>query len=159
MCVYIYVYIYICIYIYIFIYFYYIYVYTYNTSSTATSVVGPVAHSILLMHAVLDSRERAGYSQDACRFTLKNRQGNGAGNDRNPAQGQAHQQNRRNWEWVGGCWLATKFVGQQKQCHKEGIPEGGRIPKHRDTTRLDCFTSDGLMTRWGVESHLSLFHP
>jgi len=30
-------------------------------------------------------------------------------------------------------WLATKIVGQQEQRPEEGIPEGGLIPKHRDT--------------------------
>jgi len=48
-----------------------------------------------------------GYSQDACRLP------------------------KAAW-----CWLATKFVGQQKQRPKGGIPEGGPIPLHRDTTIL-----------------------
>jgi len=61
---------------------------------------------------------------------IETRQGNGAGIDRNPAQGQAHQQNRRNWKRVGGCWLASKFVGQQKQRPEEGIPEGGLARAH-----------------------------
>jgi len=42
--------------------------------------------------------------------------------------------NRRNWE-TGGQALDDDVVGgQQKQSPEEGIPEGGPIPLHRDTT-------------------------
>jgi len=42
--------------------------------------------------------------------------------------------NRRNWE-TGGRALDDGVVGgQQKQSPEEGIPEGGPIPLHRDTT-------------------------
>ena len=36
--------------------------------------------------------------------------------------------------------------GQQKQSPEEGIPEGGPIPLHRDTTRI----KDGQKYRLGV---------
>jgi len=43
--------------------------------------------------------------------------------------------NRRNWE-TGGRALDDDVVGgQQTQSPEEGIPEGGSIPLHRDTTR------------------------
>jgi len=38
------------------------------------------------------------------------------------------------------CTMATKFVGQQKQRHKGGIPEGGPTPQHRDTTIYTKYT-------------------
>jgi len=33
-------------------------------------------------------------------------------------------------------WLTTKIGGQQTQRPEEGIPEGGPIPQHRDTTTI-----------------------
>jgi len=36
--------------------------------------------------------------------------------------------------------MTTKIGSQQKQSSEEGIPEGGRIPLHRDTTII----TDGL---------------
>jgi len=39
------------------------------------------------------------------------------------------------------CWLTTKIGGQQKQRPKGGIPEGGPIPKHRDTTEIEAEVS------------------
>jgi len=35
-------------------------------------------------------------------------------------------------------WMTTKIGSQQKQSPEEGIPEGGPIPLHRDTTKIDA---------------------
>ena len=47
-----------------------------------------------------------GYSQG---WTYRKTTRNGAGNDGNLAQGQAHQHDRTNWERVGGSWMSTKI--------------------------------------------------
>ena len=39
---------------------------------------------------------------------------------------------------VGGSWMTTKIGSQQKQSPEEGIPKGGPIPLHRDTTIYMC---------------------
>jgi len=44
--------------------------------------------------------------------------------------------NRRNWEAVGRALDDDVVGGQQQQSSEEGIPEGGPIPLHQDTTIL-----------------------
>ena len=84
---------------------------TVNGAATLVGVLGlslpPQESARLQVCAILDSRGSEGYSQDACRLTCRNTQGNGAGNDRNPARDRPHQHNRRNWARVGGSWMTT----------------------------------------------------
>ena len=94
---------------------------------------------------VLDSRERAAYSQDAktnaCRLTYRNttRKQRGKWQKLRARTGTPTKQKKLGR--VGGCWLATKIGGQQKQRRKGGIPEEGPIPKHRDTPTICRFSS------------------
>jgi len=84
---------------------------------------------------ILNSRERERYSQDA---------------GEQPTKTVLRKEYRREDRYLSieiqPCWLATKIVAQQKQ--REGIPEGGPIPQHRDTTiYLSARTNPRLMSR------------
>jgi len=73
----------------------------------------------------------------ALRLMIETQQEDGAGNDRNPAQAEAHQHNRRNWVRVGRVLDAEEFGSQQKLSPEEGTPERGPIPLHRETTLMN----------------------
>jgi len=64
-------------------------------------------------------------------LTYRNTQGNGAGNDRNPAHGQATPTQQTK---LGTGGRELEVGGQQNKSPEGRITAGGPIPQHRDTT-------------------------
>jgi len=48
--------------------------------------------------------------------------------------------------------MTTSIGSQQKQSPEKGIPEGGPIPLHRDTTILLCYVVNPMISKVNLDS-------